>query len=103
MSFALVTRHAFEIEGGEFKVMIYVSEEDNAPNWKTNDVSAVCSIKIKLTTRFEDLPIHFNNAGEPCRRVAYDIEMTCSGTLLKFAAIVNGVRQPDQNVEASFM
>jgi hypothetical protein len=103
MTFYHIWKSAYEIRSGEFGVKIYSSEDNNAPNRITHSVSATCDIKIRLTTPFDQLPVYINKLGEQCRRVDYDIEMTCSGALLKFAAIVNGIRQPAKNVEASFL
>jgi len=103
MGFYKLCEFSWEIQNNEFCSAIYASETDSAPNRKTNDVSKLCDIRIRLDTPFEMLPIYINNFGQQYRKVEYDIEMTCSGALLKFSAIINGIRQPEQNVEASFL
>ncbi|ORY02350.1 hypothetical protein BCR34DRAFT_627561 [Clohesyomyces aquaticus] len=103
MSFYRLCQSSQEIQNNQVTAKIFISEVEGAPNRKTRDVTELCEIKVKLDTPYHLLPRHTNNVGKECRRISYDIEVICSGGLLKFAAIMNGVRQPAQNVEASFM
>ncbi|KAF2110481.1 hypothetical protein BDV96DRAFT_691242 [Lophiotrema nucula] len=102
LSFYRLVQQPWELGGGQLTCDIWISEATTPENRKTMDVTKLCDIKVRIDTPFERLPPHLNKAGQMFRRISYDIEMTCSGAELKFAAIINGTRQDAQNVEALF-
>lgn len=91
-----------EMETSHLSAKVFVSEVDNAPNRMTVDVMELCEIKVKLDIPYHSLPKHKSSFGKKYRRITYDIEMSFCGGSLKFEVIVNGVRQPAQNVEVAF-
>jgi len=102
LRFYRLIHHQRELNGGEWLSTVWISEATSPENRKTTDVVKLCDIKVRIDTPFDLLPSHSNRAGKSYRKVAFDIEMTCSGAELKFAAIIDGYRQPTQNVEALF-
>ena len=83
-------------------VDIWTSDERDAKGWMTGAVKTISSVTVRVDTPFDLLPKFVNSNNETYRMVKWEIELTCSGTLLRFAAIVNGVRQDPKNVKAEF-
>ncbi|KAF2651441.1 hypothetical protein K491DRAFT_637347 [Lophiostoma macrostomum CBS 122681] len=102
MSFTKLYATASEIPNNEFQVDIWTSDDVNPPNRKTKGSKEHSTVTVTLETPFEDLPTYTNANFDTYRMVEWEIELTCSGTLLRFAAIVNGKRQKAKNIKAEY-
>jgi hypothetical protein len=90
------------MDGQPFFLRLFHSEADKAPSRIKGDVTELCQITRQLDVTFADLPEYTNSAGEQYRVLNFDVGMTYSGAMLKFAVYVAGRRQGEQGVEVSF-
>ncbi|KAH7385573.1 hypothetical protein DE146DRAFT_759800 [Phaeosphaeria sp. MPI-PUGE-AT-0046c] len=87
-------RHAEELEHGKIDFDIWVCGDREAPAWVDSTVKMLCTIRVQLLTRFEELPRYTSPSNEDYRMVKVDMIMVPNGNALDFE-----VYSQDQRLE----